>query len=277
MVQSIRFLEAGHCKQIEKFVNPKSGKWNNIRFPNTVAVIEHSKFGVILFDTGYTLRHYEITKKFPISLYEMIVPVTVRAEDTALYQLKQLGISERDVKTVVLSHFHADHIGGALDFNHAKFVYSRSEYEHCQNLSQLRKLSHLYFPALLPNDLTHKGVPFGKKTPLPRLGSISEGYDLFGDESVFVVPLPGHTLGHIGLYLPDVRGDEYFLIGDAAWSRSSIVENVMPVRLARLLVFDDSGRYQTTLNQLHNLPQNIKIIPCHCHVTLDEFHQHHAV
>jgi glyoxylase-like metal-dependent hydrolase (beta-lactamase superfamily II) len=270
MVQTIRFLEAGHCKQIERFVNPKTGKWKSIRFPNTVAVIEHAKHGIILFDTGYTPRHYEITKKLPASLYEKFVPVTVTPEDTALYQMKGLGIRESDIRTVVLSHFHADHIGGALDFTSANFVYSRAEYERAQAMSTFQKFRHLYFPALLPTDLAQKAIPYGKKTPLPRLGALSYGYDLLGDESIFVIPLPGHSLGHIGLYLPNVQGEEYLLLGDAAWTRTSVLKNIMPIGLASLIVFENGRTYAETLSKLHVLPKEIKLIPCHCHETLKE-------
>ena len=274
MVQTIRFLEAGHCKQIEKFVNPKTGKWKNIRFPNTVAVIEHKTKGIILFDTGYTPRHYDITRKMPESLYEKFVPVTVTPEDTALYQMKKMGIKEDDIRTVVLSHFHADHIGGALDFTKSNFVYSRAEYERNRNLSKIGKWRHLYFPELLPTDLEQKAIAYGKKTPLPRLGALSYGYDLFDDESIFVIPLPGHSLGHIGLYLPNVGGEEYLLLGDAAWSRTSILDNVMPIALASVIVFESGKEYKTTLSHLHALPKEIKKIPCHCHQTFTELGGH---
>ena len=175
----------------------------------------------------------------------------------------------------MLSHFHADHIGGALDFTLANFVYSKAEYERAQNFSKFKKLTHLYFPALLPTDLAQKAIPYGKKTPLPRLGALSYGYDLFGDESIFVVPLPGHSLGHIGLYIPNADGDEYLLIGDAAWTRSSVLENVMPIKLARKVIFESGEVYRDTLEKLHRLPQEIKLVPCHCHETFLELEIHH--
>ena len=267
MVQSIRFIEAGHCKQIEKFVNPKTGSWKKIRFSNTVAIIDHSEYGVLLFDTGYTPRHYEITKKLPLSLYQKIVPVSVTPKETALYQLKNMGIKETDIRTVVLSHFHADHIAGALDFNHAKFVYSQDEYERCRSYSMFKRLAHLYFPELIPTDLALRAKAYGKKTRLPRLGKFKYGYNLFGDQSVYVVSLPGHSLGHIGLYLPEVQGKEYLLLGDAAWSRASVLENIMPMKFASALVFENTPLYKDTLANVHDLADDMIKIPCHCHKT----------
>ena len=269
MVQKITFLTAGHCKQLEKAINPKNGRWKHINIPSSVAVIEHAKEGVLLFDTGYTPRFQELTRHLPEKLYAMVTPVTVREEETAVYQLKSRGIQVADVKNVVLSHFHADHVAGAIDFSAAKFVYSHEEYESFQRKSKLSQLLNAYLPALLPQDLRTRTRGYGAKAPIPRLGAGWSGYDFYGDGSMFVVPLPGHSIGHLGLYLPDVGGTEYLLIGDAAWLRSSITDNVMPIPLARL-IFHESKEYKKTLGALHNLRSDIRVVPCHCHDTLTE-------
>ncbi len=273
MVQKISFIEAGYTRQFEKLVYPTNGKWRMIRFPSSVAVIEHQTQGVILLDTGYTPRFNEITKRFPEKLYSLATPVTVRPEDTAIHQLKARGINVNDVRTVVLSHFHADHVGGALDFTHAKFAYSQAEYEHFEGCSRLGQLSHAYLPALLPTDLRQRKAKPGKKIPLPRLGPWWMGEDLFGDESIFLVPLPGHSIGHMGIYLPNVGGQEFILVGDSVWVQGSIKDNVMPMKMAQFF-FSNANDYRDNIQRLHNLPTEINVVPCHCHETLKKLGMH---
>lgn len=269
MIQSLTFIEAGYSEQIERFVNPETGKWTPVRFPSSVAAIEHKTEGVILFDTGYTPKIKQVMKYFPEKLYSLGTPITIEPEDTALYQLNARGIQSSDVGTVILSHFHADHVAGILDYPSSQVVFSKPEFTHFKKQASFFQVAHGFLEALLPSDLNSRNRAYGKKKPLPSLGRGWSGYDLFADESIFLVPLPGHTLGHLGLYLPDVKGEAYFLVGDAAWLQSSILENVLPVRLVQNLIFYDLEKYESTLDRLHSLSASkLNLVPCHCHQTL---------
>jgi glyoxylase-like metal-dependent hydrolase (beta-lactamase superfamily II) len=42
-------------------------------------------------------------------------------------------------------------------------------------------------------------------------------YDLFGDGSIMLMPLPGHTAGNTGMFINRSNGPRIFLLGDAAW------------------------------------------------------------
>jgi glyoxylase-like metal-dependent hydrolase (beta-lactamase superfamily II) len=270
MVQSIRFLAAGYTEQFERFVNPQAEGVRRIRFPSTVALIEHATRGLILFDTGYSPRFFEQTRYFPEKIVSLITPVVIEPGSTALEQLKMLGVNGNDISHVVLSHFHADHVAGAADFNKAKFIYSFQELRYFKSLNRMLQLKSGFIGGLLPADLEARGMPADEFTiPLPELGEGWYGKDLFGDESVFAVPLPGHTLGQMGLYLPDVSGKKYFLIADAAWISASFENNVMPVRIAQEVFFDRES-YAKTLQRVHDLHclhqnrHDLTIVACHC-------------
>lgn len=268
MVQSISFIEAGYTRQFKFFVDPRSEMGKSIRFPSSVAIIEHKTQGIILLDTGYTPRLKEITKHFPERLYTLITPITVEPEDTALEKLKKKGIAASDVNHIMLTHFHADHIAGVLDFPKSKLIFSREEYTFLKNQSRLGQVKHAFLGALLPDDLLSRCQVLGARTALPALGPAFYGFDYFGDQSFFLVPLPGHSIGHMGVYLPDVKGKSYLMIGDAAWLKSSILGEVMPHALAQALVFSNKSEYRKTLHALHEVPKTIEIVPCHCHETL---------
>jgi glyoxylase-like metal-dependent hydrolase (beta-lactamase superfamily II) len=272
MVRSIKFLEAGHTEQLEKFVNPLTGKWRKIRFPSTVAVIEHETAGIILYDTGYSPRFFEQTKYFPEKVYALITPVQIPPEETAIEKIKRLGLKPDDVSHVVISHFHADHIAGAGDFDRAKYIYSQHELNYFKSLPRLLQVKNGFIGGLLPSDFEFRGLPADEyPISLPELGAGWKGKDLFGDESVFAVPLPGHTLGQIGLYVRDVKGKDYLLVADAAWVTPSYEKNILPMRVAQE-VFFHREEYRQTLARIHETyckhlqDGKLQIVTCHCDV-----------
>lgn len=274
MVRSISFLTAGSTEQLEKFVNPVTGKWRKITFPSTVAVIEHATKGILLFDAGYSPRFFESTKYFPEKIYALITPVKIPPEETAVAKIKKLGLRISDVNHVVLSHFHADHIGGAADFTSANYVYSRRELHYFKNLSRIGQVKSGFIAGLLPGDLEDRSVAADEfSTPLPELGDGWQGKDLFDDESVFAVPLPGHTLGQIGLYVRDAKGKSYLLVADAAWLEASFQQNIPPMGLVQEIFFHKK-EYGATLKKIHDLyckhrfGGKLEIVTCHCEATL---------
>jgi glyoxylase-like metal-dependent hydrolase (beta-lactamase superfamily II) len=267
----VSFLEAGFTKHLEA-ISLAGGRLKTIRFPATVAVIEHSKHGVVLFDTGYSMRFYEQTKYFPNRFYGMITPVTITPETSALYQLKSRGIGERDIKHVVLSHFHADHIGGAADFAHAQYIYRQNAYGAVRSLSSLRSVRAGFLRGLLPSDferrsrcLTDSDFVVGKAD----CAGFESGCDLFGDGSVVALDLPGHAIGQLGLLVKASDGDRYFLVADACWGKTAFVESRPPNAIVRTF-FSDWVEYNQTLQKIHHVHSSmpkIKIVPCHCDQT----------
>ncbi len=282
MVRSITFLEAGYTEQLEKFVNPLTGKWRKIKFPSTVAVIEHATAGVILFDTGYSPRFFESTKYFPEKVYALITPVKIAPEETAIEKIKKIGIKPEEIKYVILSHFHADHIAGAADFTKAEYIYSQRELNYFKSLSRVIQVKNGFIGGLLPLDLETRALPADEfPVLLPDLGLGWRGKDLFGDESVFVVPLPGHTLGQLGLYIRDVKGKDYLLVADAAWVTQSYEKNILPMRIAQE-VFFQREEYRSTLSKIHELyckhkqEGRLQIVTCHCDVAFNEMTRTHV-
>ncbi len=99
-----------------------------LRFPALFALLEHSREGYILFDSGYTPRFYDCTRHFPNKLYSLITPVTITAEQTAVAKLLQLGIRPEQIRYVIVLHLHADHVAGTWDFPNAQFILSEKAF-----------------------------------------------------------------------------------------------------------------------------------------------------
>lgn len=266
----LRLYAAGSCRNPE-WLTLRGGTWKSVSFPAGFACIFHPEHGCILFDTGYSARFFDETKRFPASIYRMVTPVTFRNEESAVNQLQRQGIAAEDIRYVVLSHFHADHIGGVRDFPAARLLYKREAYDAVKNLGPFASVKAAFLPGLLPDDFEERSL-YIEDVPrrnLPEGFPFSTGYDLFGDGSLVAVDVPGHAAGQIGVFLATESG-EYFLCADAAWSSRAFRERRRP-HAAAGLIMADRRRYSDTferLCRLHEQYPSIRIIPSHCREAL---------
>ncbi len=245
-----------------------------LRFPSLVGVIRHPIRGLILFDAGYSPRFFHETRRFPESIYRHVTPVTCGEEDTVAAQLRRAGDDPDDVALVILSHFHADHVGGLLDLPRARFLYRRSALDRdFRRFPAWRHLAAGVLPGLLPTDLEGRSR-FVEDQPIVRLprgyAPFAEGYDLLGDGSVLGVDLAGHARGQLGVLLPRTQGPEVFLIADACWHRRAVSHLEFPLPVVRL-VTDDMRLYRQRIRDLHQLAQarpDLLLVPSHCEESL---------
>jgi glyoxylase-like metal-dependent hydrolase (beta-lactamase superfamily II) len=244
----------------------QGASWRPAFFPALFAVVRHPLHGVTLFDTGYSVRFMQATKRLPQRAYRWVTPMRLTVGDSAAEQLAHEGIAPESVERIVLSHFHADHIGGARDFPNARFVASREAWDAVRECGPFRAIARGFLPQLLPGDFEsrvtlldqsdYKGV---------GIGNFPSSYDLFGDGSVCLIPLPGHARGQLGL-LAQTPGRRRFLIADAAWTTASFQQRRPHHRLAALILDDDRAT-RRTLDSLHALwkaDPTLDIIPSHC-------------
>lgn len=267
MPVELTLLAAGHCTHLEAVVM-RGGRWRQVRFPSMVGVIRHPTRGVILFDTGYTERFHRETRPFPARLYAWTTPVHYQPHQAAAAQLALLGIRADEVGLVLLSHLHADHVGGARDFPRARFVCSEEAWRRTRDLRGWAAVRRAFLPGLLPDDFESRveATEGLRQVELPlRLRPFQTGADLFGDGSVVIVPLPGHAPGHYGVLL-DTEPAPTFLVGDACWLSRQYRENLLPHPIVNLIL-DDPRAYRESLRRLHELHRReprIALLPSHC-------------
>jgi glyoxylase-like metal-dependent hydrolase (beta-lactamase superfamily II) len=267
----ISLFAAGYCSNLERIVL-KDGRLRSVRFPATCALIEHPEHGFILFDTGYSSYVFEGAKQYPLCIYPWITPIHFQEPQSVVNQLRARGILPEQIKFIILSHFHIDHMGGLRDFPQATFVFSKTALESTCKLTGLKALLSAYMPSLVPHDMLNRArvldntlPPF---CPLPY-PEFDRGYDLFGDGSLMAVELPGHATGQIGIFLK-TKTKTIFLAADACWSSRAYKEFILPHFLARFVITDHKA-YKNTLWKLHRLHQQnpeVIIIPTHCEEAL---------
>lgn len=116
---------------------------------------------------------------------EPIPGVTVSLKRTIVDQLGDIGVKPEQVTIVGISHMHYDHVGQAASFPKARLLIG------AEDLAILS--SNPDNPLLEP----HRLDPWLKGAS-PR-EAVTGDKDVFGDGSVVMLSLPGHTPGHHGL------------------------------------------------------------------------------
>lgn len=258
---------AGYCFANEKHAI-QGGENKPVKFNALYGLILHPEKGWILFDTGYAERFYDVTKNFPNKIYAKITKVFVKTEDEIQWQLNSFGIKVSDIKHVIISHFHADHIGGLKDFNNAQFYCSRPAYKQMKNMPSFLGVTKGILKDLIPADFDSR-LRFIEDIALPNHDEIfGVKYDLWGDTSMYIYDLPGHAAGQIGMQVQTTKNN-YFLVSDACWYKKSF-EEMCPAHPITSIVFDSWKAYMSSLKKLHLLhiqsPQII-IVPTHCNET----------
>jgi glyoxylase-like metal-dependent hydrolase (beta-lactamase superfamily II) len=264
----IAHLQAGHCRHPEAMTLRWGGLASTV-FPALTGLFVHPDEGPILFDTGYDAAFLTATGPFPQRLYRWLTPPTLPAGGSLAQGLARFGLTPSDIRWVVLSHFHGDHVAGLHAFPRARIACSREGLAAARRGGAWTALRGGVLRALIPADLDARVVFFEDRPPvaLPTaLAPFETGADLLGDGSLLAVALPGHCPGHWGLVGRAADDRLHLMAGDAAWSSRAIRENRPPPSLTTALL-GATGPYRETLARLHRLHRDapeVKITPAHC-------------
>ncbi len=260
---------AGYCLAKENHTI-KGARKINIKFNALWGLIQHPSKGYILFDTGYTKRFFEATKRYPNKLYANLTKVFLKDSEEVKEQLNKNNISCDDIKHIIISHFHADHVGGLKDFRNAQIHVSKAALNQVNKIPKFFAFSKGILKDLIPRDLNSRVSIIEEKSTIIRDSIFNFKYDLFGDDSLIAFKLGGHAAGQIGLLLETNKG-KYFLIADACWNIKAIVNNKLPDPIVRIF-FDSWNDYKKSIQKVkefHISNGSVKIIPTHCAATTD--------
>jgi glyoxylase-like metal-dependent hydrolase (beta-lactamase superfamily II) len=254
----------------------QGGSWRSVEFPAICALIIHPTRGPVLYDTGYSDHFIDATQAFPERLYRWLTPIHLPQHERLEHQLEAHGYALSDVGACLISHFHADHIAGIRDLPNAQFHALRSDVSHLLGLGRINGLRKGLLPSLLPPDFQNRTCLVDHARIVPATGpwtSFGSAFDIFGDQSVLAIALPGHSDGQMGLLFRDQNDREVFLCADACWSRAAWETLRYPSLITRLIM-SDWKKYLSTLNKIHQLGAQhpeVAILPSHCQISLNRY------
>ncbi len=235
-----------------------------MRMPALFAMIRHPKHGVILYDTGYSTRFYDVTGRFPFSMLRKFTPAEITEEDNAVRQLEAAGVPADQVKTIILGHGHVDHVPGVADFPEAKVVVDHREWAFMQG-STLGIFFKGYVKSLYEN-IGNQIETLNFATQGKPYGLFDKAIDIWEDGSMILVPIEGHTVGQMGLLVNLPDGKRFFFIGDAAWISENYLYIKPPSLIARTILAS-FRKFKETLQLIksfHEENPDVTIVPSHC-------------
>ncbi|EMY68289.1 MBL fold metallo-hydrolase [Leptospira vanthielii] len=181
-------------------------------------LVKHPKFGTFMIDSG-------MGENFPKGkdgrLVSSIVESQMHFDKLKIYETTKSYLSKNkiDLKGVFFTHLHLDHTLGAYEIDRSVPFYVGPG-----------EVTSKYFINLFVQGSTNRLLgenpnlvqfDFGKSQ-----NEISV-FDFFGDQSFFVLFVPGHTPGSLAFYIPSMEGG-HLVLGDSCHTRWGWKEGVTP-------------------------------------------------
>jgi N-acyl homoserine lactone hydrolase len=137
---------------------------------------------------------------------------TMSLERTIVDQLNEIGLTPANITFLGLSHYHDDHIGQASDFAGSTLLMNQ------RDIAAIRDLPIASAQAVLAPWISGDApsVDFGRD------------HDVFGDGSVTILSMPGHTPGHSSLLVRLPETGPVLLTGDLYHFREQIENRGVP-------------------------------------------------
>ena len=179
--------------KLELFSEGDLYKGESKTFVDPIYIITHPK-GRLIWDTGLPEKLVGLDKPFttPNGAF------TISRKDSLKNQLSALDLMPEDFDYVALSHTHFDHTGTANYFKNANWLVQENEYNFITSDSIQKRHTDAYEPI----------------KELTKVTKLNGDFDVFGDSTVVIKSMPGHTIGHQVLSLDLGLEKPILLTGD---------------------------------------------------------------
>lgn len=174
-------------------------------------LVRHPR-GEVLIDMGTSRRTAEEAESLPLTARSLI---RLNAMSEGFHAplpeaLERVGLSDpRGLRWLLPTHGHFDHLGGLMELPSVPVLISQEELAFVRSERAQRRLvfdEHVKALEGRLEELRFEERPYE---------FFARSADLFGDGSVVVVPLPGHTPGHLGVIINVAADLRLFYLGDA--------------------------------------------------------------
>lgn len=184
-----------------------------VRCVTTWSVVRHPE-GIVVIDTGvHDSAISDVGEAWGSADERIGMPLMRRGQEIPA-QLARLGIDPADVRYVVNTHLHGDHVGGQLYFPHATFVCQQDELAYSRDPDIPSMVREYPREQIAEDTLDYQ--------------PIDGDHDLFGDGVFTLYKTPGHAPGHQSILLRLPETGPVLLAGDACWTRWNQDEMTTP-------------------------------------------------
>ncbi|HEX8484267.1 N-acyl homoserine lactonase family protein [Sphingomonas sp.] len=192
------------------------------QFSDTRAYVGQTK---TLTDSCYLIRHGDEAMLWDTGLPAALKGVATNAADpmspslraTLVEQLAQIGVRPDRIARIGISHYHFDHIGQAAAFPGATLMIGAGDWAALTDRN-----AKPGFAAPDSRPLAHWISGGGK------VETVARDKDVFGDGTVVMLDMPGHTPGHHALLVRLKGKGAVLLTGDLAHFRENYASNGVP-------------------------------------------------
>jgi glyoxylase-like metal-dependent hydrolase (beta-lactamase superfamily II) len=168
--------------------------------------------------------------------------------------LAEQGYATADIDFALPTHAHWDHVCGLLDFPDLPVYLHRTEHDWVATGSVA--------PVGGVRDSLEGRATIDYDLDGPPVLTFTRSHDLFGDGSVVLVDLAGHTPGSVGVLLHTSSG-YVLLAGDAAWHTYQVKDIRQKSSYPGGLADENRDEAFRTLHRLHAVKDRVTVIPTH--------------
>jgi glyoxylase-like metal-dependent hydrolase (beta-lactamase superfamily II) len=247
-------------QQVPKWV-PTAGIVEGSRSPRRVAiamtafVVEHPRARFVV-DPGMCADvGPRVISQLPRVLRAAVRP-PADAIPTAVALGEHTALGERTADFALPTHLHWDHVCGLLDLPSMPVHVHRPELEWI-NTGVLAPVGGV-------RDALHDRPISTYALDGPPVATFERSHDLFGDGSVVLVDLAGHTPGSVGVLISTASG-WVLLAGDAAWHSLQIEDVRQKSSYPGAFADEDRDACFRSVHRLHAVKDQMRIVPTHDH------------
>ncbi len=279
-IKSVNVLATGRGSQHKehRFGSWKPSLWwvltsrSWIEIPILVYVIEH-KDGLVLFDAGMSLEVQTDPEYFatPIGRFfaRKIFRFKIGSDDTLTGNLLKLGYEASDVRKVVVSHLHFDHIGCINEVPQAELLVGTREWRQLAEPHPERDFilrEHIELPGARWQQVEFQQTDDSLFLPFGGC------FDVMGDGSMILLPTPGHTVGSLSMLVRSGIYPPLLFVGDLTYASDLLFKNQIPGT-------GDRKALQSSFEKVRNLKKQLPdlvILPAHDSKAIDALAEAHS-
>lgn len=252
---NLTVLDTGYSISPEGFVAKGRPLTKMLKLTHSVVVVEHPK-GTFIIDSGLGTGVDQGMAEAP-----WLSRLLNYTKETPLIQHPKIQDLLGKIDFFLISHVHWDHISGLLDFPSVPVHALEDEIDYFTQAPDPYRRG--FFPQQVKG-IKDRLVPIELKDE--PYENFSRSLDLYGDGSVVIVSLEGHTPGSMGVFVNQTSARRFFFVGDAVYASDESGNPLGRPFLAELISDNDRQQARRTrqkLQELINHSNEITLVPIH--------------